>query len=351
MSTGIIVAICGLVFVLLLMLALCCFRRRAIAARMRRRKTWVARGAVNEKDYSDKEVSGTRSARSSFATTFDRGQMLVTPAPLFDVNVHVEQLTQVWPADLSGSDIAVPPTTHSVPSASSPTIRTTDRSSIHSSSSSGSRPSSQTGQYLVAVPPVAASESSPYSLDFPSPFSVRPFSPSETFAFPKPPHDDAQSRAASEMLSGSIMSSKRGSAFFTAEDGSPSTPVPESENPFADFTEIVRPPSVSTANSVPHHFSPIETIRRPFIPSMDDELSVAPGDEVRILKRFDDGWAVAEKVGASQQGLIPIDCLRAVEEDLPAFLAKKRISSYRARSSIVTRASVISGVSGVGAAL
>ena len=83
-------------------------------------------------------------------------------------------------------------------------------------------------------------------------------------------------------------------------------------------------------------------------------MAVTAGEEVRILRRFDDGWAVAEKVsgGASAQGLIPIDCMREVEEALPAFLAKKRISSYRARSSMMTRASVVSGGSStVGAAM
>ena len=154
--------------------------------------------------------------------------------------------------------------------------------------------------------------------------------------------------AASEILSSSVKSSRSGSAYFTAD-----TPTAENENPFADFTEIVaaRPPSASTENSVPQHFAPVEVIRRPFVPSMDDELAVKPGDEVRILKRFDDGWAVAEKIGAGVQGLIPIDCMRDVEEELPAFLAKKRISSYRARSSVITRASVLSGGSGIGAAV
>ncbi|KAI0700356.1 hypothetical protein C8T65DRAFT_580381 [Cerioporus squamosus] len=185
-------------------------------------------------------------------------------------------------------------------------------------------------------------------MDCPSPFSVRPFSPSETFSFPQPPKDDAQSRA-SEMVSGSVKSSVLGSAFFTAEEAY--SPSAENENPFADFTEVGRPPSAATDSSVPQHFAPVETIRRPFVPSMNDELAVSPGDEVRILKRFDDGWAVAEKVGAGVQGLIPIDCMRAVEEELPAFLAKKRISSYLARASFTTRASVLSGGSSIGAAM
>ncbi|KAI0369380.1 hypothetical protein BV20DRAFT_903722, partial [Pilatotrama ljubarskyi] len=173
-------------------------------------------------------------------------------------------------------------------------------------------------------------------------FSVRPFSPSETFSFPRPPQDDAHSRA-SGIMSGSVVSGSISSAaFFTAEDAdghSPPSPVAPvssaaaAENPFLDFTEI-RPPSASasleSANSTPLHFAPVETIMRPFAPTMADEMGVSPGQEVRIVRRFDDGWAFAEDVESGRQGLIPIDCLRPVEEDLPAFLAKKRLSSYGA---------------------
>ena len=137
------------------------------------------------------------------------------------------------------------------------------------------------------------------------------------------------------------------------------------ENPFADPTEIVPvpvmvsvapPPAAdnasrpSTTASTASNFAAVETIRRPFLPSMDDEMAVAPGEEVRILNRFDDGWAIAEKVATGKQGLMPIDCLRAPEEDLPAFLAKKRISSYRASTLTLTAVSRTS-VSTVGAAV
>jgi hypothetical protein len=83
-------------------------------------------------------------------------------------------------------------------------------------------------------------------------------------------------------------------------------------------------------------FTGIEVIRRPFTPTLDDELSVLPGDRVRILQVFDDGWAFVEKmVGASfarndrnDRGLIPVDCLREAGQALPTFLAQKRVSSY-----------------------
>ncbi|KAH9847911.1 hypothetical protein C2E23DRAFT_689877, partial [Lenzites betulinus] len=177
-------------------------------------------------------------------------------------------------------------------------------------------------------------------------FSVRPFSPSETFSFPRPPQDDAHSRA-SVMVSSSVGSFHSSSAFFTpdASEHVP-TPIPSvpAENPFLDSAEV-RPasPSMSVAPSLAstaaaasaqEHFAPIEVVRRPFVPTMGDEMAVVPGDTLRILRRFDDGWAYAERCASGARGLVPIDTLRAVEEELPAFLAKKRISSYGARGSV-----------------
>ncbi|KAI0662012.1 hypothetical protein C8Q70DRAFT_1051514 [Cubamyces menziesii] len=365
LSTGIIVAISLIAALLLLVLLFCCCRRRAIAARVRRRRNWFAAGAYGAGIASDEFKdggAGTRSARSSFATNIDRGQMITPVPPPMDFDFAPppsDQMSQVWPSNMSGS-ITVPPVSRTVESMPSPTVRAApDRTSLSSLSSSGSsRPPSQTSQYLALPGAAATAEGSPFGHDFPSPFSVRPFSPSETFSFPRPPQDDATSRA-SGMPSGSMIcasSDIHSAAFFTAEDHPASSPVPAGaeENPFLDFTEIAaagRPTSTSTESSPLEHFAAVETIRRPFVPTMDDEMAVVPGQEVRILKRFDDGWAFAETVPASRQGLIPIDCLRPVEEDLPAFLAKKRLSSYvpgqaGQRTTLMSqRTSVLSGTS------
>jgi len=130
----------------------------------------------------------------------------------------------------------------------------------------------------------------------------------------------------------SILASSESSDYVTA-----------SENPFADFVSIPDHTSLDdrlTAESLlsvdtetASHFAVVETIRRPFVPTMDDEMTAAPGEQVRMLRRFDDGWAYAEKVPTGRRGLIPIDCLRLPEEDLPAFLAAKRLSSYRGAGS------------------
>jgi len=80
------------------------------------------------------------------------------------------------------------------------------------------------------------------------------------------------------------------------------------------------------------------------VPTLPDELAVTIGDSVKVIKVFDDGWALVEKMpgagevavmseGKAKRGLIPIDCMRAIGQDLPAFLNEKRVSSVYAQST------------------
>lgn len=109
------------------------------------------------------------------------------------------------------------------------------------------------------------------------------------------------------------------------------------ENPFSDPSPFADPNP-----DAPGEFAEIETIRRPFTPTLGDELSVSVGDSVTVLGIFDDGWAYVEKLrkdkesrvsDQSQSGLIPIDCLRDAGLDVPEFLAAKRVSSFAVNST------------------
>ncbi|KAF9465387.1 hypothetical protein BDZ94DRAFT_1131869, partial [Collybia nuda] len=140
--------------------------------------------------------------------------------------------------------------------------------------------------------------------------SVRPFSPSESFAFPKPPtvQSGDWSNAGSRPQSSSTLATLKSPEISYL--GSPIPPTPAlPKDPFADPSKP--------------EFVGVETICRPFVPTLGDELAVAIGDSVKVLNIFDDGWAMVEKVPEgtevvkSQSGLIPIDCLRAVDQDLP----------------------------------
>ena len=107
-------------------------------------------------------------------------------------------------------------------------------------------------------------------------------------------------------------------------------------DPFADNDPFDDPLATASSAST-GEFADVEYIRRPFFPTLPDELAVKPDESVRVLQAFDDGWALVEKVDRkgkgkedtpSEQGLIPIDCLREPGQDLTTFIAAKRLSSY-----------------------
>ena len=105
---------------------------------------------------------------------------------------------------------------------------------------------------------------------------------------------------------------------------------PTPQNPFDDDQSSASP---DPAPAPTGEFAEIEYIRRPFHPNLPDEIRVQPGDPVRILQTFDDGWAMVETTeGEHARGLIPLDCLREPGQALPAFFAAKRVSSYSAES-------------------
>ncbi|KAF9240210.1 hypothetical protein BU15DRAFT_45948 [Melanogaster broomeanus] len=189
-----------------------------------------------------------------------------------------------------------------------------------------------------------------------TPMSVRPFSPSESFAFPKPPapQQAAAGDWSSNRLSNSSFFSSGGQGVISRK--SSAATLIQINTPPRAFTTDLSPvtvltptapmyPPVAVANpavdpfadpAAQPGFEDIEVVRRPFMPTLDDELSVHPGDRVRVLQVFDDGWAFVEKVVGPglehndriDRGLIPVDCLREAGQALPAFLAQKRVSSY-----------------------
>jgi hypothetical protein len=182
-----------------------------------------------------------------------------------------------------------------------------------------------------------------------TPMSVRPFSPTESFAFPKPPAETSSGDWGTLSRSLTVHTSATRSVESPTEI-SPTPinpfadPLPGPANPFADPL----PPIPNSPSTVNPKFLEIETVRRPFVPTLSDELPVATGDRVKILHMFDDGWALVEKnpiipdpkgkgnaiEHQPEKGLIPIDCFRDPGVDLSEFIATKRVSSYSQYSSV-----------------
>lgn len=338
------VAIAGITIVclfFLLALTLVVVRRRSIVRRVELRRRWwfdhhsssgdpslVDNGSPRSHVVSSREVPASRqSSRSSFATNFDHGLMPSVGSPSRRSLGVVPDLPPV--AEVRERNSVLIPTGGAIAC----------RESLNNILKNGSKPSAQ---YLTI-----SGHDNPEPC---TPMYVRPFSPSESFAFPKPP---------------APLSPTADSFFFLRNQGSaspqsPATPVPLSTPPRALMTDV--PPasvtmpslypqtSMSSASLSPFvasanpsvnpfadpeipGFADVEVVRRPFKPSLNDELAVYPGDRVRVLQIFDDGWACIVKLAGTdgerqERGLIPTECLCEAGPALPTLLPQKRASSY-----------------------
>lgn len=71
---------------------------------------------------------------------------------------------------------------------------------------------------------------------------------------------------------------------------------------------VITPPTPNITAST----GTISIVKRTFVPSLPDELSIANGDQVRVLSVYDDGWALCEKVVGGDKGVVPQECLESV---------------------------------------
>ncbi|KAG8935390.1 hypothetical protein FRC02_008195 [Tulasnella sp. 418] len=93
--------------------------------------------------------------------------------------------------------------------------------------------------------------------------------------------------------------------------------------PFTPFSSVAPPtaqvmmPAMTQANgatsSAPKSVNGgLFTVIRTFVPSLPDELSLQPGEQVRVVEKYDDGWALCERMsrGAGvESGVAPVECL------------------------------------------
>ncbi|KIM41179.1 hypothetical protein M413DRAFT_445880 [Hebeloma cylindrosporum] len=331
-SPGAVAAIVVVFITLFFLLIILFLRRRSKARRDERAVTWWFSRKRTSQTYGDRNsaeifASGSRSARSSFATTVDHSfTAFPTDAPTIP---PLPPMAEVGRANTTSLQLAINPSPHNneVPD---------KRFSIGSNHSENS-------QYLFV--------NIRNSLQL-TPLTGQAFSPSEAFAFPKPPSpagDRASAYSRPSSHQGTAVSMKRpdsDDSFFPSLPAIPPTPSavplipsdPFASDPFGDNNPFEDPQRVVAPVLPPTAFAEKESIRRPFERTRSDELTVINGEYVRILTTFDDGWAYVVKVPASgsdgedasadSKGLIPIDCLREPGQDLPTFIAAKRVSSY-----------------------
>lgn len=90
---------------------------------------------------------------------------------------------------------------------------------------------------------------------------------------------------------------------------------------------VITPPTPSVNTSV----VTVSVVKRTFVPSLPDELSIAVGDQVRVLSVYDDGWALCEKSAGGDRGVVPQECLESVTPSNSNAPKQQTIGSDEAR--------------------
>jgi hypothetical protein len=330
LSGGIIAAIILLVLLLVLLFATALLRRRWLSRKSERFGAWWTNRRRNSRTYGDDPPYGNEKQppsnwnRDDFAiSTMDRS---ASPLDLSNIVPMAPPMAEVRRLR-NGSDAhLVVPTSN-------------ERLSVGSNDS------------FVIHHPTAVTHRT---------------SGTESFKFPKPPSHSELGAAGSIHSRFGSSGSNSGAASVTAACGH--TPFNQSQpsllgsrplvpsslsrqasaegipNPFADTdgSESLHNPfantSMSSTGPLPlavGDLTRIEKIRRPFLPTMTDELGVEVDDEVKILQIFDDGWALVEKAqGTPQQGLIPLACLRDLGQALTSLLSTRRVQSIHVSEHI-----------------
>lgn len=338
-----IVIVCLLIFFFFLALFV---RRRWISRRRDRVERWWFTRKRNSQTYDDKKPEPVHfnekalpdppnpDLRGSFAPSFERGP---SPLDLASIVPSAPPIAEVRAHHSQGHHAQMD----------------SDRFSIGSASSGGS------SQYIVVHNP------------------HRRGSKTESFKFPKPPTILASEAPSVHSRSGSgqsgLSSASRTSLAAVCHGTSsgslnklpPSSlsrpPVTATQpltvktklsadkipNPFMDagersatstiFNPFTRSPfDDEQAFSAVGNFAEIETIRRPYQRTLPDELEVTVDEKVRILEIFDDGWAMVERIRVgepnetpAERGLVPVACLRDIDEDLSTFLNTKQVQAFQ----------------------
>jgi hypothetical protein len=262
-SPGAIGGLVAVVVIISLMGALFLVRKYHQRRREARRTRWLPVMVEN----------GTNSARSSFATNIDHG---LRPSSVQD------DIPALPPALISPSKVS----------------------------------DGMDAQWLIVDSPQEGAKSDHLGQPLPSPISVRPFSPTESYKFPRPPSHASHSPSEATLIGN----------FSTAHSNAslehlPSSPSPQLPPPI---------PALSASGSS-------RLVKRPFAPSLPDEVYVEPGQAVAVEDAYDDGWALIKKADGSK-GLIPLACFEEndAQVDVPAFLAQ-----HKRKSSLVQPRSLL----------
>ncbi|KAJ2345533.1 hypothetical protein GGF43_005195 [Coemansia sp. RSA 2618] len=113
-------------------------------------------------------------------------------------------------------------------------------------------------------------------------------------------------RGCSVALKGARTTAQEHSSPSTVESSSSPTHLTASESNFYDVPEHPDSDNGSTYSTTD---GDIFSVLYPYSPIESDELAITPGEKIRILRVFSDGWAFVQRVADSKIGAIPAVCL------------------------------------------
>ncbi|KAJ7264887.1 hypothetical protein B0H12DRAFT_1011510 [Mycena haematopus] len=64
-----------------------------------------------------------------------------------------------------------------------------------------------------------------------------------------------------------------------------------------------------------------------FTPTLEDELPIQPGDTVRLIEEYQDGWALVQRIGRidAPKGVVPRTCITDRERIISSFNPGRRL--------------------------
>jgi len=311
--------ISGIIITLLcLFLLVFCLRRHRKARREQRAHMWWFSRKRTSQTYQDEKVcvvdlpaAPRASVRSSFGTSYDHSA--------FDLANHLSPPPPPMPTMPPIAEVRRPHTEFDPPGTGGQADK---RFSIGSVGSGDSHSFVVRYRFSGGTEDIHKRSSNPFN--DPSHYN--------SFAFPRPPSHVSPSPSMASNDSTSTIQQ-----YATAPENSPPSARPmsiEVGDPFRDpnnsetwatrsssshATDTTNPFEDSSTSSHEHWVKGDETpvpVFRSFIARIPDELSVMAGDHVRVLRAYDDGWALVDKLqfGSGnvvlQQGLIPMGCMQ-----------------------------------------
>ncbi|KAI9681621.1 MAG: hypothetical protein M1829_000818 [Trizodia sp. TS-e1964] len=286
-------ALGGLVLVgAVLALILICLKRKRRAAYLKADDEKSPFGPSSEFTPSDRAAS-VRTART--ASTAPR--LSLRPVTQFQPNLGNDQQQQNRPGNMTMTPASAVSPPENRYSWEQPMNTNDPANPFGNHAETGSQRSSPTSSITSATLP--GSNEAPIELSPVFPSSSAPV------ASVAPVEMDSGSPVAPIVAAGAAVGAGAVAAAARSQRSNNNSQSPGRSTPSPTGSERSNAPSYANGPPPP----PVHRVQLDFKPSMDDEIELRAGQLVRMLKEYDDGWALCVRMDRSQQGVAPRSCL------------------------------------------